>query len=61
MLTLVTFKVFLVDAAALDGVLRILSFLALGVALIGISWAYSRFLARPAPSDEAAPQAVAEG
>jgi len=61
LLTLVTFKVFLVDAAALDGVLRILSFLALGVALIGISWAYSRFLARPAPSDEAAPQAVAEG
>ncbi|WP_253190357.1 DUF2339 domain-containing protein [Sphingomonas sp. LM7] len=49
LLTLVTFKVFLVDAAALDGVLRILSFLALGVVLIGISWAYSRFLARPAP------------
>ncbi|MDV3457794.1 DUF2339 domain-containing protein [Sphingomonas sp. HF-S4] len=48
LLTLVTFKVFLVDAAALDGVLRILSFLALGVVLIGISWAYSRFLARPA-------------
>ncbi len=50
LLTLVTFKVFLVDAAALDGVLRILSFLALGVVLIGISWAYSRFLARPAAS-----------
>ncbi|TGX42544.1 DUF2339 domain-containing protein [Sphingomonas naasensis] len=48
LLTLVTFKVFLLDAAALDGVLRILSFLALGVALIGISWAYGRFLARPA-------------
>lgn len=51
LLTLVTFKVFLVDAAALDGVMRILSFLALGVALIGISWAYSRFLARPAPPE----------
>jgi hypothetical protein len=48
LLTLVTFKVFLIDAAALDGVLRILSFLALGVVLIGIRWAYSRFLARPA-------------
>lgn len=54
LLTLVTFKVFLVDAAALDGILRILSFLALGVALIGISWAYSRFLARPA-APEASP------
>jgi uncharacterized membrane protein len=53
LLTLVTFKVFLVDAAALDGLLRILSFLALGVALIGISWAYSRFLARPAAAPEA--------
>jgi uncharacterized membrane protein len=47
LLTLVTFKVFLVDAAALDGVLRILSFLGLGLALIGIGWAYSRFLGRP--------------
>ena len=44
LLTVVTFKVFLIDAAALDGVLRILSFLALGIALIGIGWAYSRFL-----------------
>lgn len=59
LLTLVTFKVFLVDAAALDGVLRILSFLALGIALIGISWAYSRFLARPSPEGEA-PQAIVE-
>lgn len=58
LLTLVTFKVFLVDAAALDGLMRILSFLALGVALIGISWAYSRFLARPAPSPEAPPAAT---
>lgn len=48
LLTLVTFKVFLIDASALDGVLRILSFLALGVALIGIGWAYGRFIGRPA-------------
>lgn len=47
LLTLTTLKVFLVDAAALDGLLRILSFLGLGVALIAIGWAYSRFLARP--------------
>lgn len=51
LLTITTFKVFLVDAAALDGLLRILSFLGLGVALIAIGWAYSRFLARPAPAE----------
>ncbi len=48
LLTAVTFKVFLIDAAALDGVLRILSFLGLGVALIGIGWAYGRFLGKGA-------------
>ncbi|MES2442750.1 MAG: DUF2339 domain-containing protein [Pseudomonadota bacterium] len=46
LLTLVTLKVFLVDAAALDGILRILSFLGLGIALIGIGWAYSRFVGK---------------
>lgn len=45
LLTFVTVKVFLIDAAALDGLLRILSFLGLGVALIGIGWVYRRFLA----------------
>ncbi|OAN64853.1 DUF2339 domain-containing protein [Sphingomonas sp. TDK1] len=52
LLTATTFKVFLVDAAALDGLLRILSFLGLGVALIAIGWAYSRFLARPAAAEQ---------
>ncbi len=47
LLTLVTIKVFLVDVAALGGLLRILSFLGLGVALIGIGWAYNRLIARP--------------
>ena len=45
-LTLVTLKVFLIDVAALGGVLRILSFLGLGLALIGIGWAYGRIVAR---------------
>ncbi|MHA6718775.1 DUF2339 domain-containing protein [Sphingomonas sp. RS6] len=53
LLTLVTLKVFLVDAAALDGVLRILSFLGLGVALIAIGWAYGRFLGGGRASDPA--------
>jgi uncharacterized membrane protein len=44
LLTAVTLKVFLVDAAALEGVLRIVSFLGLGIALIGIGWAYGRVM-----------------
>lgn len=37
-------KVFLIDAAGLDGLLRIASFVALGFSLIGIGWLYSRYL-----------------
>ncbi|QWC56472.1 DUF2339 domain-containing protein [Erythrobacter sp. 3-20A1M] len=37
-------KVFLVDTAGLEGLLRIASFLALGFSLIGIGWVYSRLL-----------------
>ncbi len=39
-------KVFLIDAAGLEGLLRIASFLALGFSLIGIGWVYSRQLSR---------------
>ncbi|MDG5489823.1 DUF2339 domain-containing protein [Sphingomonas sp. BGYR3] len=39
-------KVFLIDAAGLDGLLRIASFMALGFSLIGIGWVYSRQLSR---------------
>ncbi len=44
LLTVVTLKAFLIDAAALTGILRILSFLGLGIALIGIGWAYGRLM-----------------
>jgi uncharacterized membrane protein len=37
-------KVFLFDAAGLEGVTRIASFIALGLSLIGIGWLYSRYL-----------------
>lgn len=37
-------KVFLFDVSGLEGLLRILSFLALGFSLIGIGWLYSRYL-----------------
>ncbi len=54
LLTLTTLKVFLIDAAALEGVLRILSFMALGGALIAIGWAYRRFVV-PAPAHSPSP------
>ncbi|MDP8913684.1 MAG: DUF2339 domain-containing protein [Pseudomonadota bacterium] len=44
LLTATILKVFLIDAAELEGVLRILSFLALGLALIGIGKLYTRVL-----------------
>lgn len=53
LLTLTTFKVFLVDASALEGLLRVVSFLGLGAALIGIGWGYGRFAAKSA---KAAPE-----
>ncbi len=37
-------KVFLIDAAALEGLLRIASFMALGFSLLGIGWLYARQL-----------------
>jgi uncharacterized membrane protein len=43
-LTATVLKVFLIDAAALDGVLRILSFVGLGAALIGVGRLYARLL-----------------
>ena len=46
MLATVT-KVFLFDAAGLEGLLRIASFVALGFSLIGIGWLYNRYLQTP--------------
>ncbi len=37
-------KVFLYDASSLEGLLRVLSFLGLGLSLIGLSWFSSRFV-----------------
>ncbi len=44
---LVVLKVFLVDMSALEGVLRALSFIGLGLTLIGIGYLYQRMLLRP--------------
>lgn len=48
LLTATTLKVFLIDAARLEGLGRVLSFLGLGLALIGIGWVYGRVLGRAA-------------
>lgn len=37
-------KVFLYDASALTGLFRVLSFLGLGLSLLGLSWFYSRYV-----------------
>lgn len=54
LMTVVTFKVFIFDAAQLDGLLRILSFLGLGIALIGIGWIYGKVMksGEPDPAEE---------
>jgi len=44
LLTATIIKVFLIDAAALEGILRILSFLGLGIALIGVGKLYGKVL-----------------
>ena len=40
-------KVFLFDAAGLEGLARIASFMALGLCLIGIGWFYTKQLSGP--------------
>ncbi len=55
LLTATALKVFLIDASALAGVLRILSFLGLGVALIGIGKLYTAVLNAEAGSADALP------
>ena len=42
--SLAVFKVFLFDAAELEGLYRVFSFLGLGVSLIGLSYFYTRFV-----------------
>ena len=48
-------KVFIVDLAHLEGVMGALSFIGLGLALVGIGFAYQKLLAGRAPSTAADP------
>ncbi|MGQ0660437.1 DUF2339 domain-containing protein [Sphingosinicella sp.] len=52
LLTATMLKVFLIDAAALTGILRILSFLGLGIVLIGIGRLYGPILRAEAGGEE---------
>ena len=49
-LVVAVLKVFIVDLAHLEGVMRALSFIGLGLALVGIGFAYQKLLAGRAPS-----------
>ncbi len=44
LVTLTVGKVFLIDAAELRGLWRVISFFGLGLSLMGISWFYNRFI-----------------
>jgi uncharacterized membrane protein len=53
LMVIAVLKVFLVDAAGLEGLARIASFMALGFSLIGIGWFYARQLRAPGSAGEA--------
>jgi uncharacterized membrane protein len=48
-------KVFIIDMAGLTGVFRALSFIGLGLVLVGIGWLYQRLLFPARPKTSAAP------
>ena len=52
-LVLTVLKVFLVDLSDLEGLLRVASFLGLGLCLVGIGFIYQRFVNRPSDETEA--------
>jgi len=60
LLTTTMLKVFLIDAAALEGVLRILSFLGLGIVLIGIGRLYGPILRAEAGGAAGGAETLAE-
>jgi uncharacterized membrane protein len=50
-LVLTVLKVFLLDLAGLEGLLRALSFIGLGLVLIGVGLVYQKLVFRPRPAD----------
>jgi len=43
-MVIAVFKVFLIDASKLTGLLRVISFLGLGMSLLGLGYLYQRFV-----------------
>ena len=52
LVALVAGKVFIIDMAGLHGILRALSFIGLGIVLMGIGWAYQRVFAQDRDTPE---------
>ncbi len=53
-IALTTAKVFIIDMSGIEGLWRVLSFLGLGLALIGLGSAYRRLsVGAPAPAERA--------
>jgi uncharacterized membrane protein len=52
-MVLVVLKVFLWDMSNLDGVYRIISFMGVGLCLVGIGWLYSKFVHKPVEGNSA--------
>ena len=57
LILLAVLKVFLLDLSGMTGLWRALSFIVLGVVLMGIGLVYQRLLFRPAPPRQSVPQA----
>jgi uncharacterized membrane protein len=51
LLLLVVAKIFLVDMADLEGLLRVTTFMGLGLSLLGLAYLYQRFNLTPGASD----------
>jgi uncharacterized membrane protein len=56
-IALTIFKAFVIDMSALTGVYRALSFIGLGLVLVGIGWLYQKILFRRQPPPVPSPQA----
>lgn len=60
-LALTSAKVFLIDASGLDGLIRVVSFLALGLILAGLAWLNQRFGAHIQDDTAVAPESAGAG
>ena len=56
LLTVVLLKAFIIDMSSLEGLYRALSFIGLGLSLVGIGWLFQKFnMESDRPRDQASP------